>query len=494
MGGRNATSQRRRAITLVELVVVVVVVALIASVAIASSFSLQNRAAADAALEEAQAHLREASAVARADDHSREVSGEDAAQAIDSSGVEAAGYSDGVWVFGDGSEERSATLDLTSAEPEAYRGLPVGAVMVDATSMRSAAVGADGRVYVAGDNSFGTSAIDGGIAVDRFIGAESPPAPVADMAIGTLHTLTILDDGSVWVVGSNGSGELGLGDEDRRTSFEEAGSAPDDPVAVAAGPSTSFVITADGDVYAAGMNDDGQLGVGDTDNRDTFTPVDSLASEEVTAIAASRYFTFAVTADGGLYVTGSSAVGALGTGDTDDRESFEPVTTIPEGRDIVDVDPGLHHTVALDADGQIYTTGWDTDGQLGYDPEERYSQPAWARFEEPDDSGAHTFVAVSAGSRSTHAVDDDGNLWVTGDNDYGQLGLGNTESQDTLTPVGAPAGIVAVEAGTRHVVLQDADGQVWTAGRDARGELAQAGPEDDESLSFAEVVDPEYDG
>ena len=82
-------------------------------------------------------------------------------------------------------------------------------------------------------------------------------------------------------------------------------------------------------------------------------------------------------------------------------------------------------------------------------------------------------VDVSAGSNHACAVLLDGTLKCWGYNNYGQLGLGDTNSRINPTTVGLGTGMIAkdVEAGTDETCVIMVSGQVKCWGRDYRGVL-----------------------
>ena len=61
-----------------------------------------------------------------------------------------------------------------------------------------------------------------------------------------------------------------------------------------------------------GSNYRGQLGLGDTDDRDSYQQVTTLADEQVTGVWGSDYTKFFATASGKLYAAGSASNNALG--------------------------------------------------------------------------------------------------------------------------------------------------------------------------------------
>ena len=77
--------------------------------------------------------------------------------------------------------------------------------------------------------------------------------------------------------------------------------------------------------------------------------------------------------------------------------------------------------------------------------------------------------SVSAGSSHTTFVKTDGTLWVTGLNDYGQLGDGTTTSR--VAPVQVASGVASVAAGYKHTMFVKKDRTLWAMGRNSSGQF-----------------------
>jgi alpha-tubulin suppressor-like RCC1 family protein len=86
--------------------------------------------------------------------------------------------------------------------------------------------------------------------------------------------------------------------------------------------------------------------------------------------------------------------------------------------------------------------------------------------------GAATdWATVSGGSFHTLALRADGELWVWGDNSYGQLGDDTGEWKSYPTRVGAATDWAVVEAGYYHSVAIRADGGLWAWGDNSYGQV-----------------------
>jgi alpha-tubulin suppressor-like RCC1 family protein len=85
-----------------------------------------------------------------------------------------------------------------------------------------------------------------------------------------------------------------------------------------------------------------------------------------------------------------------------------------------------------------------------------------------------TWASVSAGSAHTLAIKPDGTLWGAGRNHYGQLGLGVFDAtypppNNTFTQVGGLSNWVKVSCGTDHTLALDSNGYIYATGYNGSG-------------------------
>ena len=182
-------------------------------------------------------------------------------------------------------------------------------------------------------------------------------------------------------------------------------------------------------------------------------------------VSAGQSHSLAVGSDGNLYAWGDNQNGQLGDGTTTNQTTATKTTT-PTGTGFIQAAAGGSHSMALDRDGNIWTWGNNEKGQLGRTPDS--GNPADRPGPAATPAGM-TFIAISAGNDHSTALDRDGNIWAWGDNQYQQLGR-NTTDQGT-PPAGTPTGVgvpeaafASVSAGARHSIGLDANGTAWTWG------------------------------
>ncbi len=123
---------------------------------------------------------------------------------------------------------------------------------------------------------------------------------------------------------------------------------------------------------------------------------------------------------------------------------------------------------ALLTNGSVYAWGLGNAGQLGDGATgNSFTKPVRVRFP----AGVKiAFLPIDVMPFDTGlAVDTKGNVWGWGDNQGGELCLGN--HQQYLKPVRLPFSRVTAVAGAFDHALYDASGQVWACGLNSLGEL-----------------------
>ena len=128
----------------------------------------------------------------------------------------------------------------------------------------------DGTLWVAGDNSIGQLGLGNTTTSYQFVQVNGM-SDVKQVSCGYYHTMLVKNDGSLWACGYNNSGQLGLGNTTNQTTFTQVSSVGNDVKEVYCASNYTIIIKNDGTVWACGDNTYGQLGLGDTTNRTTFT-------------------------------------------------------------------------------------------------------------------------------------------------------------------------------------------------------------------------------
>jgi len=180
--------------------------------------------------------------------------------------------------------------------------------------------------------------------------------------------------------------------------------------------------------------------------------------------------------DNSLYAIGDNDYGQCGNSDIRTGRYFNPVKII---EDILDVSVGEKHGIFIDWKGRLLTVGYNKYGQCGTtNPYEDSPQEVVCKI----GSTKAVFLQCSAGSRHSAAVDTNGNLWMCGSNDFGQLGpekrstdrnvRRHFEVVEVLDENGTPVKFSTVSCGDTHTIALSQDQtRIYSWGNNTESEL-----------------------
>ncbi|GMG99831.1 hypothetical protein Nepgr_001671 [Nepenthes gracilis] len=236
---------------------------------------------------------------------------------------------------------------------------------------------------------------------------------------------------------------------------------------IVCGDSHCLALTILGNVASWGRNQNGQLGLGTTE--DSLVPQNLQAFQgiPVKMVAAGAEHSVAVTEDGELYGWGWGRYGNLGLGDKQDRLVPQRVSSV-NGEKMILVACGWRHTISVSTSGSLYTYGWSKYGQLGHGDFIDHLTPH--KLEALRD---HVVSQISGGWRHTMAVTSDGKLYGWGWNKFGQVGAGDNVDQCSPVQVLFPHDqkVVQVCCGWRHTLAITDRHNVFSWGRGTNGQL-----------------------
>ena len=203
-----------------------------------------------------------------------------------------------------------------------------------------------------------------------------------------------------------------------------------------------FAITSDGQLYASGFNSSGQLGNGTMTSPQT-APVKFQLPAGVKAVYVTPglHFTFVIGDDNNVYSAGNCISGALGysynlsgctsqstykrvalpTVNTSDLNTLPVASSdwVQSTNLVTDSESGF---VRMQG-GRVYGWGSNAYGQLGTGNVNDSSTPV--QITTLGNSGQPKATQLASDGISTYILDDNGAVWATGINTYGEVGTGS---------------------------------------------------------------------
>lgn len=348
--------------------------------------------------------------------------------------------------------------------PEAIRGMKNKQIVsVSSGGQHSACIDSAGTIYVCGSYLHGKLGIEdlSTISILSFKPIKSlQTKKIKQVSCGDYHTLCLTDDGQVYTWGGNLHKKLG-----QRSSSGKGSSKPGlvtqlkekNIIYVDCGDFHSIALGSDGKLYSWGGGgshfNKGQCGLGHTNDTDEPTIIKSLRSKEIVKVSCGGYHTLALTSQNELYAWGGGLHGELGSGDFLNSASPQLVLfpwVKKDGEDIkeiLNISGGGHHSLVLTANGEVFSFGFASHGQLGLGNVINYCEP------QPISYLKHKKVSeIVAGWNHSLILTEEGDVWSCGYGFYGQLGLGDDEPRTVFTHINALGNkkICKIFAGGNH--------------------------------------------
>ena len=167
---------------------------------------------------------------------------------------------------------------------------------------------------------------------------------------------------------------------------------------------------------------------------------------------------------GEVYSWGWNRNGQLGDGTTQDR-SCPNLTEAMPGK-VVGIAAGDYHSLARLESGEFYSWGWNQNGQIGDGTtQERYHPQL---IKDIPNKG----VGIAAGDHHSLALIEDGKIYSWGTSDEGQLGDGTTKRRKRPQLIkDIPDKVVSIAASGNHSLALLESGDVYGWGWNDEGQL-----------------------
>jgi alpha-tubulin suppressor-like RCC1 family protein len=249
------------------------------------------------------------------------------------------------------------------------------------------------------------------------------------MVVGTYyeHCAAIKTDGTLWLWGHNEYGEIGDETTDDKSSPVQTVCGGTDWKQIASGGNHTAAIKNDGTLWMWGYNGGGEVEygqLGDNTIIDKSSPVQTVCGgTDWKSVSCGEKFTAAIKNNGTLWTWGENNNGQLGDETTDNKSS--PVQTIAGGTDWKQISCGDNHMIAIKNNGTCWTWGCNEYGQLGDETTDSKSSPVQTVTYGTD------WKQVDGGQDHSAAIKNDGTCWVWGYNGSGRLGVDDNDNRSS---------------------------------------------------------------
>ncbi|MCL2525893.1 MAG: hypothetical protein FWE46_02420, partial [Coriobacteriia bacterium] len=202
-------------------------------------------------------------------------------------------------------------------------------------------------------------------------------------------------------------------------------------------------------------------------------PLTAFAATTQPVVAAGGWHSLAINAEGQLWAWGRNVDGQLGIGASGEDSMSDVPVRVGTASDWVDVSAGDNHTLAINSSGQLYAWGFGGNGQLGRGDKSSSSVPVRV-------GNASNWKIVNANGQNSFAINTNGQLFAWGMNNDGSLGLGTSgKSVNSPTQVGTATNwkTVSTSPDSQAVHLGDhtlaitTTGELWAWGSAFAGQL-----------------------
>lgn len=251
-----------------------------------------------------------------------------------------------------------------------------------------------------------------------------------------------------------------------------------------AGNNAAYAIDTSGNLYAWGSNAKGQLGDNTITQRTTPVQVHGVGDvgfiTNAKQVAGGGGWAMELDTTGAVYAWGDNTTGQIGQG-ASGGTYHTPVAVKGLGgvgtlTGVAAIAAGVGYGMALMNSGAVYVWGDNTNGQLGDGGTTEVDAPE--SLKGVGGVGTMANVAgIATQAASSYAVDTSHNVYAWGAGLNGQLGLNGTSDSLSVQQVhgvgnvGFLTGVAQVSAGQNHAVFRMTNGDVYDTGDNGGGEM-----------------------
>ena len=275
----------------------------------------------------------------------------------------------------------------------------------------------EGGLWSFGQNNNGQ--LGTGNTINSNIPQKAQIPPVQSISCGNSHILIITNDSSLWSCGSNDYGQLCLGYKGKQTNYQKT--SFENILKICTGAVHSFFQNNNGEMFGCGHNYNGEIGLGHFDHPQIEVSLIPNLPLNIDQFCSGYIHSLFLDMEGNVFSVGYNEFGNLGLGHCNKQNILEQILNIPPIQCISCVG---HSSFLVDFDGNIWSFGFNKNGQLGHGDQAHRNIPTKI-------NALHNIKQIVQGSLGYHflAKDSQNKIFVTGWNQFGQLGTENITSR-----------------------------------------------------------------
>ena len=291
----------------------------------------------------------------------------------------------------------------------------------------------------------------------------------------------ILSGNELLVFGINNYGQLGLGDTKNRNNSVSLMEDPE--IKSISCKDHSMILKNNGELWVFGNNNYGQLGLGDTKNRTE--PVLLMTDPEIKLIDCNGEHSMILKNSGELFIFGDNSYCKLGL-DNDEDNIIIP-TLLMKDKNIKSIHSGENHFLILKNNGEVWVFGSNQNGQLGFS--NFFNEIGKPKLLMTDPK----IKLICCGLYCTMIYKNNGELIGIGDNNYGELCIKTVGvSGNIYEPVllMTDLEIKSIACGYNHSMILKNNGELYVYGSNFFGQLGLEDTKEKNELKLL-MKDPE---
>ena len=339
----------------------------------------------------------------------------------------------------------------------------------------------DGTLHSFGYNSLVQLGL--GHNIDVSLPTPIPNLPQINMvSCGFRFTVCVDHEGFMWSFGENNYGQLGTGNKTNFNVPQKILEIP--PVhSVSCGSCHTLIITTDSNLWSCGKNDCGQLCLENKESpirkpqKTSFSNISNISTGIIHSLFQNN--------KGEIFACGNNTCGECGLGHRNSPQ-ITPSLILNVPLNVVQFACGDSHSLFLDPEGNVFSVGYNGYGSLGLALGPYTNQDILKKI-----SNIPPIQTISCVNASCYLIDFEGNLWTFGNNSWGQLGHGNRTNLNAPKVISTLKDIQQISCGShgQHFIAKNSQNQIFVTGNNMYGQL---GTGDTQSVSIPKEINSQY--